>query len=77
MPCALTLPTAQCVSIRKIPLGPAEAIFTRREDGAILIRSPHSLAAYPDKFTWHLAHWAAVAPERTFSPSDAHGTGAR
>jgi len=57
---------AQTAPIRKVSLGPADATFTRREDGAILIRSPHPLPAYPDKLTWHLAHWAAVAPERTF-----------
>jgi len=29
---------AQTAPIRKVSLGPADATFTRREDGAILIR---------------------------------------
>jgi len=71
---AAVLPMAQSVPIRKIRLGPADATFTRRADGAILIRSPHPLPAYPDKLTWHLAHWAAAAPERTFiAQRDADG----
>ena len=57
---------AHSAPIRKIALGPAGATFTRREDGAILIRSPHALPAYPDKLTWHLEHWAAATPERIF-----------
>ena len=65
---------AQTAPIRKVSLGPADATFTRREDGAILIRSPHALPAYHDKLTWHLAHWAGVAPERTFiAQRDADG----
>ena len=68
------LRAAQSAPIRKIPLGPADAEFTRREDGAILIRSPHPLPAYPDKLTSRLEHWAAVAPERTFlAQRDANG----
>ena len=71
---AASLPMAHSAPIRKIALGPADAKFTRREDGAILICSPHPLPAYPDKLTWHLAHWASVAPERTFiAQRDANG----
>jgi hypothetical protein len=40
---AADLPRAQTAPIRKVSLGPADATFTRRDDGAILIRSPHSL----------------------------------
>jgi feruloyl-CoA synthase len=71
---AADLPRAQTAPIRKVSLGPADATFTRRDDGAILIRSPHSLPGYPDKLTCQLAHWAGVAPERTFiAHRDAHG----
>ena len=65
---------AQTAPIRKVSLGPADATFTRREDGAILIRSPHALPTYHDKLTWHLSHWASAAPERTFiAQRDADG----
>ena len=65
---------ARSAPIRKISLGPADALFTCREDGAILIRSPHTLPAYADRLTWHLAHWASEAPERTFiAQRDADG----
>jgi feruloyl-CoA synthase len=45
--------------------GPA-AEFEDRADGTILVRSPRTLAAYPDKMTERLDHWAGIAPERTF-----------
>ena len=38
----------------------------RRDDGAILIRSPYALPPYPTKLTERLVHWARRAPERTF-----------
>ncbi|HVY91438.1 MAG TPA: feruloyl-CoA synthase [Bryobacteraceae bacterium] len=44
----------------------AAAEFEDRPDGTILVRSPRALAAYPDKLTERLDHWAAVAPQRTF-----------
>jgi feruloyl-CoA synthase len=53
--------------IRKVPLGPSDAVFTRRDDGAVLIRSPHTLAPYPAKLSERLLHWAREAPERTFT----------
>ena len=37
--------------IRKVPLGPSDATFTHRDDGTILIRSPHGLPAYPRRLT--------------------------
>ncbi|HTS55434.1 MAG TPA: feruloyl-CoA synthase [Burkholderiales bacterium] len=56
----------QTAPVRKVALGPSDAIFAHREDGAILIRSPHALAPYPAKLTERLVHWARVAPERIF-----------
>ncbi|HYL19022.1 MAG TPA: AMP-binding protein, partial [Burkholderiales bacterium] len=41
-------------------------MLTRRDDGAILLRSPHTLAPYPDKLTERLVRWAREAPDRTF-----------
>jgi feruloyl-CoA synthase len=57
---------AQTTPVRKVRLGPSEVIFVQREDGAILIRSPHALPPYPSKLTERLVHWAHRAPERTF-----------
>ncbi len=52
--------------IRKIALGPSDTILDRRGDGAILIRSPHTLGPYPDKLTERLVHWARETPGQTF-----------
>ncbi len=52
--------------LRSIPFGPATAIVTRRNDGAILIRSPEPLGAYPRRYTARLFQWAAAAPGRVF-----------
>jgi feruloyl-CoA synthase len=52
--------------VRSIPLGSAEVIATHREDGAILLRSPHALGPYPRSLTERLVHWANVVPERLF-----------
>ena len=57
---------AQTALVRKVPLGPSEATFVQRDDGAIVIRSPHALAPYPSKLTERLVHWARSVPERTF-----------
>jgi feruloyl-CoA synthase len=56
----------QATTIRRIPLGPSDAIFTRHDDGSILVRSSHALGPYPARLTERLVHWADVAPERTF-----------
>jgi len=64
----------QTTPIRKLPLGPSDATFVRREDGAILIRSPHALGLYPARLTERLVHWASAAPQRTFiAQRDASG----
>jgi len=60
--------------VRKVSLGPSAAVFTRRDDGAILIRSPHALPPYPATLTARLVHWARAAPQRTFiAERDASG----
>src|SRR5262245_109805 len=56
----------QTAPVRKVPLGPTQATFVQRDDGAILIRSPHALPPYPSRLTARLVHWAECAPERTF-----------
>jgi feruloyl-CoA synthase len=51
---------------RKVPLGAAEVRTERRADGALLLRSPHPLGAFPGRLTERLVHWAREAPERAF-----------
>jgi feruloyl-CoA synthase len=51
---------------RQIALGTADVQIDRRADGAILLRSPHPLGAYPARLTERLAHWAREAPQRDF-----------
>jgi feruloyl-CoA synthase len=64
----------QTAPVRKVSLGPSDAIFVHRDDGAILIRSPHALPTYPAKLTERLVHWARVTPERNFiAQRDANG----
>src|SRR3569833_3307158 len=61
-------------NVRAVRVIGAAAGFEDRPDGSILVRSPRTLPAYPDKMTERLAHWAATAPERTFlARRDAHG----
>src|SRR4051794_39996824 len=52
--------------VRKVNVLGAEAIFEHRPDGAIYVRSPRSLGAYPDRLTERLEHWAIHAPDRIF-----------
>ena len=52
--------------VRPVRLGPRDLVVERRSDGQIYLRSRQALAAYPNKLTERLEHWAAVAPDRTF-----------
>jgi feruloyl-CoA synthase len=52
--------------LRPVRLGAADVIVERRPDGALLMRSPHALAPYPEKITERLAYWAKGRPERVF-----------
>jgi feruloyl-CoA synthase len=52
--------------LRAVKLGPADVVVERRGDGAILMRSPHALPAYPRTLTERLVHWANITPDRTF-----------
>jgi feruloyl-CoA synthase len=58
--------TARDAPLRSVALGPSEAVFSRRADGAILIRSPHVLGPYPRALTEKLVHWSRAAPDRVF-----------
>ena len=60
--------------LRPVSLGPADVLVERRNDGAMLLRSPHPLPPYPKNLTERLAHWAKTQPERVFlAQRDAHG----
>ncbi|HYR34800.1 MAG TPA: feruloyl-CoA synthase [Burkholderiales bacterium] len=50
---------------RSIRVAGAAAVAERRADGTVRLRSPHTLGAYPAKFTERLDYWADRAPERT------------
>ncbi len=52
--------------LRGVKLGPADVVVERRGDGAILMRSPHPLPAYPRTLTERLTHWADAVPDRLF-----------
>jgi feruloyl-CoA synthase len=52
--------------LRPVRLGAADVALERRGDGAVLMRSPHPLPAYPRTLTERLAHWATAAPDRVF-----------
>jgi feruloyl-CoA synthase len=51
---------------RAVRLGPVEASFVMRADGALIVECPHELPAYAMPLTARLVHWAEVAPERVF-----------
>jgi feruloyl-CoA synthase len=42
------------------------AVLAERRGGAVYLRSPHALSAYPRAMTVQLDQWARVAPERVF-----------
>ena len=52
--------------LRAVKLGPADVVIERRDDGAILMRSPHPLPPCPRNLTDRLAHWAQATPNRVF-----------
>ncbi len=61
--------------IRKIALGPSDTLIERRNDGAILLRSPHTLGPYPVKLGERLVHWARETPGQLFlAKRDASGS---
>jgi feruloyl-CoA synthase len=63
---AETRSTPGAPPLRPVRLGLAGVVVERRADGAILMRSPHLLAPYPQNLTARLLHWAKAAPERVF-----------
>jgi len=52
--------------VRKAKVLAAEAIFDRRADGTLYVRSPRALGPFPAKLTERLENWAESAPDRVF-----------
>jgi len=52
-----------------------QSVVAERRAGAIYLRSPQPLPAYPAKLTERLDYWAARAPERVFLAQRAPGGG--
>ena len=50
--------------VRPIPLGPRDVDVSRDRNGAVVLRSPHALEAYPLRLTERFAHWARARPEQ-------------
>src|SRR5277367_1538452 len=61
-----TLSSHQKPPLRTVKLGPPDVTVERRNDGAIILRSPHPLRPYAKNLTERLVHWAGAAPERVF-----------
>jgi feruloyl-CoA synthase len=71
---AKTHETSAKPPLRPVSLGPPDVVVERRSDGAIVLRSPRPLPAFPQKLTERLVYWAKVAPERIFlAQRDASG----
>ncbi|HEX4407812.1 MAG TPA: feruloyl-CoA synthase [Xanthobacteraceae bacterium] len=67
-------PAESRAPLRSAKLAPADTRVERRADGAILMRSPHPLPAYPKNLTERLIYWADKAPDRVFmAQRDANG----
>jgi feruloyl-CoA synthase len=52
--------------MRPVKLGPPDVAVERRDDGTIILRSPHPLRPYAKNLTERLVYWADTAPDRVF-----------
>ncbi len=59
------------------PLAPADVVARALPGGGWVLRSPQELRPYPRSLGAYLAHWSAVAPERTFLAERAAADGWR
>ncbi len=59
--------------MRRPGLGDCHATMDVRADGARIVRNIHPLAAYPQKLTQKLEHWAKVAPDRVWLAARENG----
>ena len=67
----------QASPVRGIPLGPRNVAVSLRDDGAIVLRSPHALQTYPHRLTERLARWARTRPAQTWLAQREAGGGWR
>ena len=51
---------------KNLNLAPAEVDVEHSSDGAMILRSPHSLGAYPNGLSVWLIEWAERTPEAIF-----------
>lgn len=51
---------------RRVALGEKRIEVTPGDNGCSYVRHPDSLAAYPERLTDRLLHWAQVAPDRSY-----------
>ncbi|MET0971633.1 MAG: feruloyl-CoA synthase [Tardiphaga sp.] len=63
--------------LRPISFGTIDVAITRESDGTIHLRPRTQLAAYPDRITDPLHHWAEHAPDRVFMAERGEGGGWR
>jgi feruloyl-CoA synthase len=63
--------------LRRVPLGAADVAVTRRDDGAVFLRSPHALGLYPRNLTERLGRWAREASARVLAAQRAPDGGWR
>jgi feruloyl-CoA synthase len=59
--------------VRAVRVARLEAIFERRDNGVIYVRSPQALGDYPTRVTDRLEFWANQAPSRIFLAQRASG----
>ncbi|AXK82096.1 feruloyl-CoA synthase [Pseudolabrys taiwanensis] len=52
--------------LRAVRLGAPDAVVERRPDGTLYVRAGKPLAAYHDKISEPLEHWAKATPDRVF-----------
>ena len=65
MTAALASKTIAVAPTRPVRLGRPAYDVERRADGSLVLRAQETLKPYPVRMTDRLAHWAAVAPDRT------------
>src|SRR6185437_6343498 len=52
--------------VRRVNVSASRALFDRRENGVLYVRSPEPLREYPSRVTDRLEHWADDSPDRIF-----------
>ncbi len=66
MTSATTMTRQSAPPLRPVKLAAPDVTVEQRDDGVIVLRSPHPLPPHPQKLTERLVHWANAAPDRIF-----------